>query len=108
MSNFGHVHKVTASVGSVEITFRSKLEYRWAVWCEIRKQQGLIQDWFYEDLDSLMVLKTEYRGNVKGYLPDFMILTNDDEYEIEETKGYFPPKDYTKLKLPSDMVKDGR
>ena len=41
MANFGHVEKITESVGGKEYTFRSKLEYRWALWCEFRKEQGL-------------------------------------------------------------------
>ncbi len=101
MANFGQVKRVTACVGGQEITFRSKLEYRWCVWCELRKQNGLIKDWWYEDQESLFELDGVRRK--KYYLPDFTILTNKDEYEFEETKGYFPPKDYNKLKMAVDQ-----
>ncbi len=102
MSNFGHVKRVTASVGGREYTFRSKLEYFWACWCEIRKEQGIIKDWWFEDPDAMMELGTRYFGNKKLYLPDFVIQT-DDGYEIEETKGWFSSKDYTKMKLAAEQ-----
>ncbi len=103
MSNFAHVERVTAEVGGRQITFRSKLEYRWCVWCEFRKQQGLIKEWWYEDQDSLFELQMNYRYNKAMYLPDFTILTNEDDYEIEETKGWFSSKDYTKLRLIAEQ-----
>ncbi len=102
MSNFGHVQRVTESVGGKEYTFRSKLEYKWAVWCQLRKEQGIIIDWWYEDEETLLELETKYFGNKKQYLPDFCIQT-EDGYEYEETKGYFPPKDYTKIKLAAEQ-----
>ena len=103
MSNFGHVERITASVGNREFTFRSKLEYRWAVWCELRKEQGLIEDWWYEDPETLLELETAYLKNRKLYLPDFTILYPNGDYEYEETKGWFPAKDYTKIKLASQQ-----
>ena len=101
MANFGQVKRVTALIGGREITFRSKLEYRWCVWCQLRKERGLILEWWYEDQESLFELDTTLRK--KYYLPDFTIATTEDEYEFEETKGYFPPKDYNKLKMAVDQ-----
>ena len=114
MSNFGHVHRITRSVGSREYTFRSKLEYRWAVWCQLRKEQGIIIDWWYEDEETLLELETAYFKNRKLYLPDFTIQTVEkdsllgveDSYEFEETKGWFPPKDYTKIKLAAQQYEN--
>ena len=104
MANFAHVERITAFVGNKgEITFRSKFEYRWCVWCELRKEQGIIQDWWYEDEDSWLELTQEYKKNKKIYRPDFTILYPNGDYELEETKGYFPPKDYTTLKLVSEQ-----
>jgi len=99
MANFGHVKRITVD----GITYRSKLEYRWSVWCRLRKEQGLIKDWWYEDQESLLELTQKYCGNIKRYLPDFTILRNDDTYVFEETKGYFTPKDYTKMKLAAEQ-----
>ena len=103
MANFGHVKKVTKEVGGKLYTYRSKLEYRWAVWCQLRKEQGIILDWWFEDPETLLELETAYFGNKKRYLPDFTILYPNGDYEFEETKGWFPPKDYTKIKLASEQ-----
>ena len=103
MGNFGHVHRITTLVGGREITFRSKLEYRWCVWLQEQKRQQLIQDWWYEDKETLLELETPYHQNIKKYLPDFTILNNDGEYEFHETKGWFTAKDYTKLKLAAEQ-----
>ncbi len=104
--NFGHVVPITTWTEKGEITFRSKLEYRWSVWCQLRKEQGLIQDWWYEDPDSCLELIQEYKNNKKMYLPDFTILTNEGEYCYDETKGWFTPKDYTKLLLASQQYEN--
>ena len=101
MSNFGHVEKITISVGSKEYTFRSKLEYRWCVWLQLQKEQDIITDWWYED--EVVELIEPHFGNKKLYLPDFTIQTLDGEHEFHETKGWFPAKDYTKLKLMSEQ-----
>ena len=106
MSNFGKVVRVTAEVGGKVYTFRSKLEYRWSVYCQLRKEQGIIQDWWFEDPDTLLQLETRYLKNKKMYLPDFTIQTLDGEYEYEETKGWFPPKDYTKIKLAAEQYEN--
>ena len=102
MAQFGHVEKVTQEVGGKTYTFRSKLEYRWAVYCQLRKEQGIIIDWWFEDPETLLELETRKFKNKKLYLPDFTIQT-EDGYELEETKGYFPPKDYTTLKLAAEQ-----
>ena len=103
MGNFGHVKRATKEVGGKIYTFKSKLEYFWAVYCQLRKEQGIIIDWWYEDMETLLALQTPRFGNTKLYMPDFVVRTKDDGYELEETKGYFPPKDYTKLKLAAQQ-----
>jgi len=102
-ANFGHVERVTIWTEKGEITFRSKLEYRWYVWTQLRKDSRIIRDWWYEDQDSCLELTQEYKDNKKLYLPDFTILTNRGEYEFEECKGYFPAKDATKIKLAAQQ-----
>ena len=106
MSNFGHVQRLTKSIDGRVYTFRSKLEYKWAVWCQLRKEQGIILDWWYEDAETLLELETAYYKNRKLYLPDFTIQTSTDNYEFEETKGWFPPKDYTKIKLAAEQYEN--
>lgn len=102
MAEFGHIKRITREVGGRVYTYRSKLEYKWAVWCQLRKEQGIITDWWYEDEETLLELETAYFKNRKLYLPDFTIQINGG-YEHEETKGYFPPKDYTKIKLAAQQ-----
>ncbi len=114
MSDWGHVEKITREVGGKECTFRCKLEYRWAVWCQLRKEQGVIHDWFYEDQKVPIKYKT---GRVDFYRPDFTIEcfaeegTDEDGaiclyYEFEETKGWFTSKDYTKMKLFAEQYEN--
>jgi len=104
MANFGKVKRITTSIGCKEITFRSKLEARWAVWCQLRKEQGIIVDWWYED--TPLEIETKYFKNKKVYLPDFTIQMQDGSYEFEETKGWFPPKDYTKIRLAAEQYEN--
>lgn len=106
MGQIANVKRITVMTEKGEITFRSKLEYRWYIYCQLRKEQGLIQDWYYEDPETLLELEQAYKGNKRGYLPDFTILTNEGTYEYEELKGYFPAKDYTKLKLASEQYEN--
>ncbi len=105
-SNFGHVERVTECVGGREITFRSKLEYRWAQWLELEKQQGYILEWWYESQDTLLQIETPYFHNQKLYLPDFCVQILDGTCELHECKGWFTPKDYTKLKLAAQQYKN--
>jgi len=104
MSNFGHVQRITREVGCNVITFRSKGEYRWCVWCQLRKEQGIIKNWWYED--SGLIIRTRKFKNKKVYLPDFIVQMPDGSYELEEFKGYFPAKDYTKLKLTAQQYEN--
>jgi hypothetical protein len=97
MSNFGHVKKVTASVGGKEITFRSKLEYRYAVYLELLREQGHIFAWEYEPEELMHEFQHGRHNNTRVYIPDFAVI-KDGKCEVHECKGYFPPIDYTKIK----------
>jgi hypothetical protein len=103
MSNWGHVEKVTAEIGGKVYTFRSKLEYRWAVWCQLRKEQGLILEWWYED-ETLELESPKFRDPIQ-YIPDFTIQTADG-YEFEETKGWFTAKSATKIKMAAQQYEN--
>ncbi len=103
MAEFAHVQRTTKEVGGKVCIFRSLLEYRWAVWCQLRKEQGIIVEWWFEDPECLLELETKKFKNKKLYLPDFTILTPEGKYELEECKGYFPPKDYTKIRLAAEQ-----
>ena len=101
MGRFNHIRRVTHLVGGRTITFRSLFEYHYCVWLQLQKEQSLILDWWYED--EIVELEQEYSTKPKKYLPDFTVQMLDGSYEFEETKGYFPSKDYTKLRLYADQ-----
>jgi hypothetical protein len=104
MSNYGHVRSVTATVGGKTCHFRSKLEYRYAVYLELLKQQGHIEEWEYEPQHMKIEFEHGRIGNKRTYLPDFTVLYPGEEvWEIHETKGRFQPLDYKKLLKYSEM-----
>jgi hypothetical protein len=105
MPEFGHVHRITREVGGKVYTFRCKMEYKWSVYCQLRKEQGIILDWWYEDAETLLELETAYFKNKKLYLPDFTVQTSDG-YEYEECKGWFPAKDATKIRLAAEQYEN--
>lgn len=103
MSNKYGAQRVTREVGGKVCHFRSKLEYRYAVYLQLQKEQGYIKDWEYEPQDMAIEFQHGRHGNTRGYLPDFGVLNNDDIWEIHECKGMFKPIDATKLKKYSEM-----
>lgn len=98
MSNFGHVVRVTKSVGNREFTFRSLLEYRYAEYLELLRETGEIQEWDYENQDYLVEFAHGRLTNVKQYLPDFVVYESDEVTKVVELKGFFPSIDYTKIR----------
>lgn len=87
--------RVDAIVGGRQCKFRSKLEYNWSLWCQLRQDQGLIADWQFED--KLFRFANEKCGAVK-YLVDFTIVNIDGSVEYEECKGYLSGRDRSKLR----------
>ncbi len=103
MSNKYGATRVTMEVGGKLCYFRSKLEYRYAVYLQLLKEQGHIQRWLYEPMGMAIEFEHGRYGNTRKYLPDFAVITNDNECEVHETKGCFKGMDYTKLKKYSEM-----
>jgi len=103
MSNYGHVQKVTKEVGGKTYTYRSLLEYRWAVWCQLRKEQGIILEWWYED-EVLELESRKFKDPIK-YIPDFTIQTADG-FEFEETKGWFTSPSAAKIRLAAEQYEN--
>ena len=98
MGNFGHVRAFTASADGQEHYWRSKLEYRYAVYLGVLREAGHILAWVYEDEELAIEFQHGRHNNTRKYLPDFGVQNLDGEWEVHETKGYFPPIDYTKIK----------
>ena len=87
--------RVQAVIGGKACNFRSKLEHKWAQYCQFRKEQGLIKDWWFEE--TTFRFENEKCGAVK-YLVDFDIRNNDDTFHYEECKGYLSSKDTSKFR----------
>jgi len=103
MGNFGHVERVTREVGGKTCTFRSKLEYRYAVWLQLQKEQGIILEWWYED--EVLELESRKFCDPITYIPDFTVQT-ENGYEFHETKGWFTSKSATKIKLAATQYEN--
>jgi len=98
MGNFGHVQGVTRIMNGHECNFRSKLEYRYAVYLDLLKDSGLLKNWLHEDPDMAIEFEHGRRGNVRGYLPDFAVQDLHGDWEVHETKGWFTPIDAKKIR----------
>ena len=103
MSNFGCVVKAIKVVGGKTCNFRSKLEYRYAVWLQLQKEQGLILEWYYED-EVLELESRKFRDPIR-YIPDFTVQTPDG-YEFHETKGWFTSPSATKIRLAAEQYEN--
>lgn len=68
----------------VTYDFRSKGEYNWALWCQFRKEQGMIRSWYYE---RERIHFFDGSRNPRSYLPDFWIFGRAGKSHIEEFKG---------------------
>jgi hypothetical protein len=88
-----------------ECNFRSIFEYHWAEYVQLRMDNGEIENWWYEDEESFCEIQIGkgFHARNKVYRPDFTIQYPGGYIEFEETKGYFPPKDYTKMRAYADQ-----
>ena len=98
MPKFGHVKTATEILNGQECTFRSLLEYRYAIYLNLLKHCGEIADWVYEDPEMAIEFEHGRRGNVRGYLPDFAVQDTQGGWEVHETKGCFTPIDAKKIR----------
>lgn len=99
-NQYGHIQRVTRLFDGKETTFRSKLEARWSVYCEIRIESGFILEAHYE---ATPLTLTMFTGNRKRYLPDFTIVYPDGHEELEECKGKFTGGMFTKMKMAAEQ-----
>lgn len=106
VSKYGNI-TVTAYVGDMdEITYKSMLEYRYAVYLSMLKQAGEIKNWWYENPAMRIDFDHGRKGNVRGYLPDFSVELNDGSFEIHETKGMMTQLDVKKLRAFAEQRPD--
>lgn len=81
-------------VGGKKCYFRSKWEYRYALYLELQKKYGHIKDWEHEP-------HTFYFEGIKrgtnNYKPDFKVVFPNDKEIWYEVKGYVDAKTFTKV-----------
>lgn len=84
-----------AEIGGKRRFYRSRWEYRYALYLEMLKQQKHIIEWNHEP-------KTFYFEGIKrgtnNYRPDFSVEFPSGKVEYFEVKGYETSKDRTKYK----------
>ena len=77
------------------IFFRSRWEFRYALYLQLLKERGEIKDWQHAP-------KTFWFEGIKrgtnNYKPDFLVTHKNDSEEWIEVKGYMDSKSATKIK----------
>lgn len=84
-----------AEIGGKRNFYRSRWEYRYALYLEFMKKHKHIIDWEHEP-------KTFYFEGIKrgttNYKPDFRVVFPSGNHEWVEVKGYMDSKSVTKIK----------
>lgn len=74
--------------------FRSKAEWRYALYLEWLKKTKSITEWMYEP-ETFWFL--EIKRGVRSYLPDFKVIERSGSHYWVEVKGYMDARSKTKL-----------
>ena len=82
-------------VGGQRIFFRSRWEYRYAMYLQLLKEKGEIIDWKHEP--KIFWFDGIKRGT-NNYKPDFLVIHKNGAEEYIEIKGYMDAKSKTKIK----------
>lgn len=82
-------------IGGYRKYYRSKWEANYARYLQFLKDNKAIKDWKHEA--KTFWFEGLKRGTM-SYLPDFLVIKNNDEEEYHEVKGYMDKKSATKLK----------
>ena len=84
-----------AEIGGKKNFYRSRWEYRYALYLEFMKKHGHIKEWEHEPetfwFDGI-------RRGTNNYKPDFRVTFPSGNIEYFEVKGYESAKDRTKYK----------
>ena len=84
-----------AEIGGKKNFYRSRWEYRYALYLEFMKKHGHIKEWEHEPetfwFDGI-------RRGTNNYKPDFRVTFPSGNVEYFEVKGYESAKDRTKYK----------
>lgn len=74
--------------------YRSKWERNYALYLEWLRQGGHIREWKPEPKTFWF---EKIRRGVRSYLPDFLVVENDESEAFHEVKGWMDPKSKTKI-----------
>lgn len=90
-------------IGEQKCYFRSKAEYRYALYLQWLEEQGEIVRWEHEP--ETFYFEKIKRGT-RSYLPDFLIFSTPNDFHYVEVKGWMDPKSATKLKRMAKYYPD--
>ena len=82
-------------VGGKRCFFRSRWEFRYALYLQLLKEQGHIIDWEHEP-ETFWFDKIKRGTN--NYKPDFRVIHKNNSVEYVEVKGFMDSKSKTKIK----------
>lgn len=92
-----------AEIGGKSYFFRSRWEYRYALYLQLMKEHGYVSEWEYEP--QVFYFEGIKRGTT-NYKPDFRVTFPKGEVEWFEVKGYMDAKSKTKIKRMSKYYPD--
>lgn len=93
---------IAAKVRQPRTGYRSKVEARYAQYLELQVKVGAIKSWLYEPITLKLAPGVRYQ-------PDFLVINNDNEVSLFETKGrkgasfWSMPVSKIKYKLAADL-----
>ena len=82
-------------IGGKEYRFRSKFEYRWALYLQFLKEHGKIQAW---DFESTRFIFDGVENRPREYTPDFEITDYDGSCYFQECKGHHDSQTNSKFR----------
>lgn len=84
-----------AEIGGKRKFYRSRWEYRYALYLQLLKEQNHITDWEHEPTTFWF---DGIKRGTNNYKPDFLVTFPSGKQEYFEVKGYETAKDLTKYK----------
>jgi hypothetical protein len=92
-----------AEIGGKRCFFRSRWEYRYALYLELMKQNKYVIEWEHEP--KVFYFEGIKRGTT-NYKPDFKVTFPSGKEEWFEIKGYMDAKSKTKIKRMAKYYPD--
>lgn len=84
-----------AEIGGKRNFYRSRWEYRYALYLELMKKNGYVTEWEHEPTTFWF---DKIKRGTNNYKPDFMVTFPSGKQEYFEVKGFMDQKSRTKIK----------